>query len=101
MGGHLGPYVRIWWGKIDLLSSWLGKHRKQMEIGDTVKTIRHATYDKKVPPNTIGKIVKIRLRYSGTLQEYKQYKVEFDEYPTNIDNVDNLYYEENISRFAD
>jgi len=92
--------VRIWWGKIDLLSSWLGKHRTQMEIGDTVKTIRHAIYDNKVSPNTIGKIVKIRLRYSDTPQEYKQYKVEFDEYPTHIDNVDNLYYEENIHRHS-
>ena len=69
---------------------------KVFEIGNTVKTIGMADYNDNVPIGTIGKIIRIRHRYCNTPAEYKQYKVEFEQYPTDAGNVDNFYTTYNI-----
>jgi hypothetical protein len=60
------------------------------QIGDTVKTIGVPTYSGNVPINTHGTVIKIRKRYSGTSNEYIQYKITFNDYK-NGDDLTNLY----------
>jgi hypothetical protein len=67
-------------------------------IGDMVKTTGLSQYgnvnDIIVPMDTIGRIVKIRKRYTGTPNEYIQYQLEFTEYhPVDSNGLDNLYHE--------
>ena len=66
------------------------------KIDDKVITTGFANYEQNVPKGTNGIIVNIRARYQGTTNAYKQYKVKFDQYPTDINNLDNLYADYNI-----
>lgn len=70
----------------------------EFKIGDKVITTGLAVYDNTVPIGLIGNIVRIRSRYQSTPNAYKQYKVEFKGYPTNIGNTDNLYTKYNIQK---
>ena len=65
---------------------------EKLYVGNIVKTINTACYDKMVPIGTVGEIIKIRKRYVRTINEYYQYLVKFDEYPELLRNqLNNLY----------
>ena len=70
----------------------------EFEIGDKVITTDFADYDKNVPKGTVGTIVRIRSRYQGTPNAYYQYKVKFNDYPTDLGNLDNLFSRYNIKK---
>ena len=71
----------------------------EFQIGDRVITTGCAQYEIctsiKVPFGTIGTVSKIRHRYANTHNEYKQYKVCFQDYPEG-DDVTNLYLFHNL-----
>lgn len=75
--------------------------QKEYQIGDKVITTGVAQYeictDTKVPFGTVGLITGIRHRYINTPNEYKQYKVKFEDYPEG-DDVTNLYLSHNIKK---
>ena len=70
------------------------KNKNEYQIGDKVITCGSAVYENVtetfVPVSSIGTIIKIRHRYENTINEHKQYKVKFDNYPDG-DDVTNLY----------
>ena len=66
----------------------------EYQVDDKVVTtgpsIYHISTDTKVPFGTVGTIIRIRHRYKGTPNEYKQYKLSFPGYPEG-DDVTNMY----------
>jgi hypothetical protein len=66
-----------------------------LQLGDTVKTIGKSTYNGEVPIGTHGTVIRIRERYVGTVNEYRQYKVTFDDY-LDGDDLTNLYDDYNL-----
>ena len=71
------------------------KNKNEYKIGDKVITCGSAVYENVtetfVPIGSIGTIIKIRHRYENTINEHKQYKVRFENYPPDGDDVTNLY----------
>lgn len=67
------------------------------QIGDSIKTMGFADYDRQTPIGSIGTIVHIRHRYQGTPSEYKQYRIEFDEHSSNC-QLKNLYRPRNMEK---
>lgn len=71
-----------------------------LNIGDKVRTKSFAVYDNNVPIGTIGTIVHIRERYTNTPNEYKQYRLSFDNYlHLNNNQTNNLYTDNNIEKY--
>ncbi len=63
----------------------------EYNIGDVVQTVGMAYYDKEVPVGTVGTVMRIRDRYQGTRNAYKQYKVKFKGIMYNVDDINHLY----------
>jgi hypothetical protein len=74
----------------------------EYQIGDKVKATGCARYllstDTKVPIGTVGSVIKIRHRYVGSPNEYKQYKVSFPGYPDG-DDVTNMYSSYDLEKY--
>ena len=70
------------------------------QIGDKVITTGLSIFNKKVPIGSIGTIIKIRERYPGTSNAYKQYKLEVLGHITNRNNLDNMYTDYNIKKLV-
>ena len=53
------------------------EHSSDLKIGDIIKTLDYAKYDKQysAPPNSIGTIKSIKERYSGTKHAYYLYSI--------------------------
>lgn len=88
--------------KVKVMEHTTQTHNNTLEIDDIVRIIDCPIYnpgDFNKYQNSLGKIIKIRHRYVGTPNEYKQFKVSFIGEPEG-DDVTNLFHNSSLIKVS-